>query len=855
MPHCKSVTSLFGLTAIMLLAAACAAPPSPTRSAAATAPASAAPAASLDGVWEGTGTTAQGRVITLSFTVKGSAITSIKYEFQGLNDLPCANLNYDPIPESLRPRITQDSFSTTLGTDLSITGTFDSASSASGHLTLNWTGRYAACNGQYEVDWTATREPVAAAPAPPARTAAFALCGAGVNCAEVVLQLLVFGLVNGAVLALNAIGVTVIYGTVRTLNLAHGDVFALTSAVVTTLIINLGVRRDAPPAMLAGALALTLAVAVLCGALLSAGVERFAFRPFRGRSRLAPLIATLGVSFILFQAALVLRTLQRSWIPGEHRSVPGLAEVPTDRIPDLLPNLDLVRAMGLPVHVVFQFKDLFILLAAAGCAVGVSLFLRHTATGRAIHACSQNPLLAQMCGVNLDATIRRAFAFGGALAGIAAFVFALYYTRPFGQHGAQSGLLAFAAALSGGVGSPGGALLSGLLMGVFSSFSDYFLSAQWTPVLLLALLVGLLALRPTGLAAGDSADDSTTSTVRDSVILTAPGQHARFNRWLVWLLAALAVFPILSSALGLGGEILLRSIGVFVLLALGLNLLLGLAGVLDFGYAMSFGIGGYVAAILTNRWGVVGALLPQPVDFIVVLSSSALLAGLFGALKGGLAARLRSDYLAVVTLALGLLTQRVIVNAKGLTGGSGGLGALPPPVIFTFPFADATAKYYLVLGLVALAAFAVHRLAQSRTGRAWLASSEDEIAAVAFGVDTARYNLLALVLSSALAGAAGALSVSTLAYVDPDIASFHVSAMTLAMVILGGAGSVPGVVLGAMLIVGYDKVIVPQAANLLAQLWPRNAFIGSAPDIRGASFFNFGIALYLTVLLRARRRE
>ncbi len=153
-----------------------------------------------------------------------------------------------------------------------------------------------------------------------------------------------------------------------------------------------------------------------------------------------------------------------------------------------------------------------------------------------------------------------------------------------------------------------------------------------------------------------------------------------------------------------------------------------------------------------------------------------------------------------------------------------------------------------------MAALAVQQLIHSRTGRAWLASSEDETAAAAFGVNVARYKTLALALSSAIAGMAGALYTSTFAYVDPDVVAFHVSSLILAMVILGGAGSVPGVILGAIMIIGYDKVIIPQLATFLALFWPSNTFIGPVPDIRGASFFNFGLALYLTVLLRARRR-
>jgi ABC-type branched-subunit amino acid transport system permease subunit len=364
-------------------------------------------------------------------------------------------------------------------------------------------------------------------------------------------------------------------------------------------------------------------------------------------------------------------------------------------------------------------------------------------------------------------------------------------------------------------------------------------------VLILGLLTLLLVWRQGGFA-GEWATEETAA--RDSVVLTAPVQSPRARRWLIALLIGLAALPILISTLNLGGEILLRGLGIFILLALGLNLLLGLAGVLDLGYSMSFAIGGYTAALLTNGYR-------HPPDFILVLLISAALSALFGALKGGLAARLRGDYLAVVTLALGLITRQIIVNASDLTGGSGGISGLPAPYFFGLRLATPSAQYYLVFVLVLLAVFASGRLMSSRTGRAWLAASEDETAALAFGVNTSRYRLLAFVISSALAGVAGALYTSTLSYIDPDVAAFHITAMMLAMVILGGAGSVTGVILGTVLIYSYDKFIIPQAATLLAIFWPKDTFIGMVPDIRGTNFFNFGIALYLTVLWRARKKR
>jgi branched-chain amino acid transport system permease protein len=244
-------------------------------------------------------------------------------------------------------------------------------------------------------------------------------------------------------------------------------------------------------------------------------------------------------------------------------------------------------------------------------------------------------------------------------------------------------------------------------------------------------------------------------------------------------------------------------------------------------------------------------LLTSKFDFLTAVICGAIVGGLLGWIKGGVARRVRNDFFAVATLAIGLLIRQTIINLS-FAGGMGGIGSIAPPHFFELKFISQDAKYYVVLTTAIALAWASRRMIASRTGRAWLALSDDEGAALAAGVDTARMRTLVLIVSSAFAGIAGVLYASTLSFVDPDIMAFHVSSMVLTMVILGGAGNVEGVVIGAILIVLYDKVIVPQLADWIALIWP--FAIGSAPDIRGASFFNFGIALYLTVLIRARRK-
>jgi branched-chain amino acid transport system permease protein len=341
-----------------------------------------------------------------------------------------------------------------------------------------------------------------------------------------------------------------------------------------------------------------------------------------------------------------------------------------------------------------------------------------------------------------------------------------------------------------------------------------------------------------------SSDEAETVAVRDSVILTAPGKNQGQNRWLTLILILLAVIPILMQVFGLSGQTILRTVGIFIVLTLGLNLAFGVAGLLDFGFALSYGVGAYAMAILSPRIGFMPALL-----------CGMLAAAITGVMKGGLGWRLRGDYLAVATLALGLLSGQVIVNAGVLTGGAGGIGNLPKPSVLGFRFESPIEKYLLVFGAILVTVWVSQRLIASRSGRAWIASSEDEMAAYASGIDVKRARLLMYVLSSALAGLAGALYASTYSFVDPEMFSFFITSLVLTMVILGGAGSLSGVITGAVIIVLYDTVVVPQLASWVALVWPRNLFIGPVPDIRGANFFNFGIALYLTVLLRARRKN
>ncbi len=231
---------------------------------------------------------------------------------------------------------------------------------------------------------------------------------------------------------------------------------------------------------------------------------------------------------------------------------------------------------------------------------------------------------------------------------------------------------------------------------------------------------------------------------------------------------------------------------IFVVLALGLNITVGLAGLLDLGYIAFFAVGAYAYALLNEHLGL---------GFWLCLPLSGVAGMLFGMLLGFPILRLRGDYLAIVTLGFGSIAKIVLENWDAVSGGAAGIAGIPQPGFFGMELdgrSKAIYSYYIVLALVALAAFITGRLKNSRIGRAWMALREDEIASVAMGVDMARTKLSAYALGAFWAGLAGAVFAAHNNFINPDSFTFMDSAMVLAMVVLGGMGSILGVIIAAL---------------------------------------------------------
>lgn len=253
--------------------------------------------------------------------------------------------------------------------------------------------------------------------------------------------------------------------------------------------------------------------------------------------------------------------------------------------------------------------------------------------------------------------------------------------------------------------------------------------------------------------------------------------------------------------------------GIYIMLGLSLNIIVGYAGLFQLGHAAFYGVGAYTAAILNLHLG-----LP----ILALLPVGAIAAGFLAFLISRPILHLRGDYLCIVTIAFGEIFRIALVNdIFGLTGGPNGLYGIDRPALFGLSFSAPMHYYYLVLVFVALTVWAVQRLEHSRLGRAWMYVREDELAAEAMGIDTTRAKLTAFVLGSAWAGVAGVIYASRYRVIAPENFSFLESVIIFCIVVLGGVGSVRGVLVGTA-----GMVVLPEMVRA-ARNW-RDAWLGVA---------------------------
>jgi branched-chain amino acid transport system permease protein len=289
---------------------------------------------------------------------------------------------------------------------------------------------------------------------------------------------LIDGLSNGAIWALVAIGYTLVYGIVELINFAHGEVFMIGSFVAAGLFGTLGLTAATGAAGLVFGLLLTLVLCMLASGTLNVMIERVAYRPLRNAPKLAPLITAVGFSFILQNVGLL-------WLGGSPEGI-----------------VDVIRSQEVLFEVAaleISNGDVLALAVTIPLILLMTAFIGATRLGKAMRATAQDPDAARLMGINVDTTISLTFLIGGMLAGSAGLIYALYQTTVWYFQGFTAGLIAFTAAVMGGIGNVKGAVLGGFIIGFIQQISDNRIGSSWTPAVVFAYLVLIMVFKPSGL--------------------------------------------------------------------------------------------------------------------------------------------------------------------------------------------------------------------------------------------------------------------------------------------------------------------------------------------------------------------
>lgn len=297
---------------------------------------------------------------------------------------------------------------------------------------------------------------------------------------NILLQQIENGVTLGAVYALVALGYTLVYGIIELINFAHGDVFMWSTVVTLAVVQALGLTAPLGGFALVGILALLIVIGMVVSAGLNVSIEIIAYRRLRKAPRLAPLIAAIGASFILENVALIWRGA-------------GFVAFPT-----IFPTGGFT-VIGVRVN----YLDIFIIIVAVALMYGLNLFIQRTKMGKAMRATAQDPEAAALMGVNINRTISTTFLIGGALAGAAGVIYNMYVGEVWFLTGFQLGLIAFTAAVLGGIGNIYGAVLGGFAIGLIQALAIQFFPGgngiAWSDATVFAVLVIILVFRPSGL--------------------------------------------------------------------------------------------------------------------------------------------------------------------------------------------------------------------------------------------------------------------------------------------------------------------------------------------------------------------
>jgi branched-chain amino acid transport system permease protein len=647
---------------------------------------------------------------------------------------------------------------------------------------------------------------------------------------ELFLQHFVNGLMIGCIYALTAIAFTMVYGIIEQINFAFGDLFAYGAFFTITLMVDkielfgYDVRTPGLPFWFA----VPLAMALVGG--MGFLIEKGAYLPLRRAPRMAPLITAIAISVALQSLA---------------QSIWGAAEIPF--APFFF--LDLPPFEFLGVHI--APAQVLVLVISVAMMVALHLYVRKTRHGRAMRATAQDISTASLMGIPVDRVISRTFVMGAAMAALAGILYALSYRFASPLMGALPGLKALVAAVLGGIGNIPGAMLGGIILGIAEAIGAAYIphGSAYRDVITFGILILLLIFRPQGLL-GTRLPDRTSERGGLRVIAAAHHIDAWIigaRMWLTKLPVPRHLPPLVLAVLAVGLPFLipsdywvrvLASVLLYGALASGLNLVVGYAGLLDLGYVAFYAVGAYLTSILfINVFEETYGVRPETVWwlFYVNLIAGGFLAALFGVVLGYPTLRLRGDYLAIMTLGFGEIVRTVALNWDGLTNGPMGIRGIPPPELGVFVLDSPRALYVIALALLAFTLFTSARLVGSFMGRAWVAIREDETVAETIGVATSRYKIYAYAIAAFYAGALGVFFAHFQQFVSPFSFTLWENVLLVCVVVLGGAGTLWGPVIGA-------------AVWLIFVEWAMDfRFVQRHPELR---FLALGVLLWALMIFR-----
>jgi branched-chain amino acid transport system permease protein len=579
-------------------------------------------------------------------------------------------------------------------------------------------------------------------------------------------QIAIGGLVVGSIYAAIALGFSLVFRVTGAINLSQGGFAIIAAMIGYTFAVAWGWPLVvAIPAAVAATVAIGVALAA------------FTFVPALARlSNANVLMLTAGILTMIEGIALVVWGSQPYAMPpfsGEAPLVFGPIRIPT--------------------------QAFWVFGATAVCIVALWFLIAKTKLGKGLRACAENPAAASLMGIDVPRMTLLSFGLATLIAAIAGVIVAPTTSLQF-DTGRLFTISGFVAAAIGGIASFPGAVIGGLFLGLVTQLSTAYISSLFSTAISLLILLVVLIWRPQGLIrTGVARRQDTREEVK------AAGHAAKLPAYLGWPLAALAVVvavlvPLVVTDNGIMSGLVIAAILFMTLM--GLDVLMGYAGQVSLGQAGFMAIGGYTSGYLAINYDVAPLL--------------AILAGIAVSLVCALVLsvvtlRLRGLYLALATLAFGLLVDSCAVSFLDITGGPSGLVGIPSFSVAGFTFASPRAMYYVVLALDVIILIGLSGAMRSGFGRALKAIRSDQMAAAALGINTVRYKLAAFMISVTLASLAGSLYAFFFNFLSPEMVGTSRSLELVAMLIIGGESTLAGGLFGALLLTLLPTIFAPLA--------------------------------------------